>query len=174
MKISELKITVVDNPHAHLVTRGIKGGTAAHQIVFLRLMTDEGFEGNAFAWGGRSGLATAHLTASIIRPLLIGEDPLNRGVAGLMKTAALCEAFGLNCEVHTTTNALLDAANLHVCCAIRNCEYFEILIPREPFCFGVRNPIRIDGDGLVHVSDAPGLGVDLDWQALERYQVAEI
>lgn len=36
------------------------------------------------------------------------------GVTGLMKTAALCEAFGVNCEVHTTTNALLDAANLHV------------------------------------------------------------
>jgi L-alanine-DL-glutamate epimerase-like enolase superfamily enzyme len=96
------------------------------------------------------------------------------GVTGLMKTAALCEAFGLNCEVHTTTNALLDAANLHVCCAIRNCEYFEILIPQEPFSFGVRNPICIDSEGYVHVPASPGLGVDLDWDALEKYKVAEI
>jgi L-alanine-DL-glutamate epimerase-like enolase superfamily enzyme len=368
LRISDIKITVIDNPHRHLITKGIKGGTAVHQLVFLQVQTDEGYEGHAFAWGGRSGLATAHLIASIIRPLLIDEDPLNRellwqkvrqmdrwwgflpiyahgpidvalwdlaakavglplykflggfrdrlpayasslildspgafasqvleyrdmgftayklhpwgdpkrdieacsavrkaagdrmvlmsdpvggytqqqavrvgralealnyywfeeplsdydlygyqelarvldipiagvesapggvfgtvqyitqravdivrsdvswkgGVTGLMKTAALCEAFGLNCEVHTTTNALLDAANLHVCCAIRNCEYFEILVPQEPFSFGVLNPIRIDSDGCVRVSDAPGLGVDLDWDALRQYKVAEI
>ena len=96
------------------------------------------------------------------------------GVTGLMKTAALCEAFGLNCEIHTTTNALLDAANLHVSCAIRNCEYYEILIPQKPFSFGVLNPIQIDSEGYVHVTDAPGLGVELDWDALRKYTVAEI
>jgi L-alanine-DL-glutamate epimerase-like enolase superfamily enzyme len=65
-------------------------------------------------------------------------------------------------------------ANLHVSCAIRNCEYFEILIPQEPFSFGVRNPIRIDPDGLVHVSEAPGLGADLDWDSLDNHTVAEV
>ena len=368
VRITEVKIVVTDNPHSHLVTAGVKGGKAAHQVVFVRVLTDEGLEGHAFAWGGRSGLATAHLIASIIRPLLIGEDPLNReylwqkirqmdrwwgflpiyahgpidvalwdlaaksanlplyrflgayraslpayasslilgspeafseqaieyrekgfrayklhpwgdvdrdvaacaavrkavgdtmvlmsdpvagynpqqalrvgraledlkyhwleeplsdydvygyqelcrqleipiagtestpgglfgtpqyiinravdivrsdvswkgGVTGLMKTAALCEAFGLNCEVHTTTNALLDMANLHVSCAIRNCEYFEILIPQDPFTFGVLNPIRIDDQGRVSPPAGPGLGVELDWDALKKYQIAEI
>ncbi len=45
-----------------------------------------------------------------------------------MKTTALCEAFGVNCEVHTTTNALKDVTNLHLSCMIRNCEYFEVPI----------------------------------------------
>ena len=55
VKISDLKITVVDNPHAGLVTKGIKGGKAVHQIVVLRVLTDDGCQGHAFAWGGRSG-----------------------------------------------------------------------------------------------------------------------
>ncbi len=368
MRIVDVKLSVIDNPHSHIVTAGIKGGKAVHQTVFVRVITDEGLEGHAFAWGGRSGVATAHLIASIIRPLLINEDPLNReylwqkirqmdrwwgflpiyahgpidvalwdlgakaaqlplyrflgayrtslpayassliletseafaeqaveykergfpayklhpwgdpvrdveacrmvrktvgdkfvlmsdpvagynqqqalrvgraleelnfywleeplsdydiygyqelcrsleisiagvesspgglfgttqyivnravdivrsdvswkgGVTGLMKTAALCEAFGLNCEVHTTTNALLDLANLHVSCAIRNCEYFEILIPQDPFAFGVLNPIRIDERGHVSPPQGAGLGAELDWEMLKHYQVAEI
>jgi L-alanine-DL-glutamate epimerase-like enolase superfamily enzyme len=367
MIVTDVAITVVANPHSAMVTAGIKGGDAKHEIVFLQIKTDAGLEGHAFAWGGRSGLATAHLIASIIRPLLIGEDPIARellwqrvrqmdrwwgflpiyahgpvdvalwdlgakavnlplyrflgeyrtklpayasslilptvddfvkqaldyksrgyrayklhpwgdtardveacqavraavgsemilmtdpvagynqqqalrigrelerlnyhwfeeplsdydlygyqelcraldipiagvestpgglfgttqyitqravdivrsdvswkgGVTGLIKTAALCEAFGMNCEVHTTTNALLDMANLHVSCAIRNCEYFEILIPQDPFCFGVKNPIRIDSVGFVHVPQGPGLGVELDWDALENNTVAK-
>ena len=125
VKISDLKITVVDNPHAGLVTRGIKGGKAVHQIAFLRVLTDDGCEGHTFASGGRSGLATARLIASTIRPLLIGEDPLNSEL---------------------------------IWQKIRQ-------IPQEPFSFGVRNPIRIDSKGYVHVPDLPGLRVDLDWAA---------
>ena len=368
MQITDLAISVIANPFSEMVTAGVKGGKAAHDIVFLQIKTDEGLEGNAFAWGGRSGQATAHLIGSIIRPLLIGQHPLNRellwqqvrrmdrwwgflpiyahgpvdvalwdlgakaaglplyrllggyrtklpayasslilptidafvqqaqeyrakgykaykihpwgdeardveayralrselgsemvlmsdpvagysqqqalrigrelerlnytwfeeplsdydlygyqelcraleipiagvestpgglfgttqylvqravdivrsdvswkgGVTGLMKTAALCEAFGVNCEVHTTTNALLDAANLHVSCAIRNCEYFEVLIPQEPFGFGVRNPIKIDSEGFVHVTEAPGLGVEIDFDLLDNHLVCKV
>jgi L-alanine-DL-glutamate epimerase-like enolase superfamily enzyme len=368
MRITDVEISVIGNPLSPMVTAGIKGGRAAHDIVFLSVKTDEGIEGNAFAWGGRSGQATAHLIASIIRPLLIGEDPLNReqlwqsvrrmdrwwgflpiyahgpidvalwdigakaaglplyrflgacrnrlpayasslilptvdafvqqakeygamgyraykihpwgdprrdveayralraelgsemvlmtdpvagytqqqalrigreleslnyywfeeplsdydiygyqelcraleipiagvestpgglfgttqyltqravdivrsdvswkgGVTGLMKTAALCEAFGVNCEIHTTTNALLDYANLHVSCAIQNCEYFEVLIPQEPFSFGVRNPIRVDAEGFVTVPDAPGLGAEIDLDLLDNHLICRV
>jgi L-alanine-DL-glutamate epimerase-like enolase superfamily enzyme len=368
MKITDIAISVHSNPHSEMVTAGIKGGKAAHDIVFLRIKTDEGPEGHAFAWGGRSGQATAHLIGSIIRPLLVGQDPLDRerlwqevrrmdrwwgflpiyahgpvdvalwdlgakaaglplyrllgayrtklpayassliqptadafvrqalecrakgykaykihpwgepmrdieayralrsemsseivlmsdpvagytheqaikigrelerlnyywleeplsdydlygyqelcrvldipiagvestpgglfgttqylsqravdivrsdvswkgGVTGLMKTAALCEAFGVNCEVHTTTNALLDLANLHVSCAIRNCEYFEILIPQEPFSFGVKNPIAIDSEGMVTVPDTPGLGAEIDFDLLENNLICKV
>lgn len=368
MRITDVVISVIANPFSAMVTAGVKGGKAAHDIVFLQVETDEGIEGNAFAWGGRSGQATAHLIANIIRPLLIGEDPLNRellwqsvrrmdrwwgflpiyahgpvdvalwdigakaaglplyrflgayrnrlpayasslilptveafvqqakeyqtagyraykihpwgdpsrdvevyralrselgsemvlmsdpvagyslqqalrigrelerlnyywfeeplsdyniygyqelcraldlpiagvesapgglfgtpqylmqravdivrsdvswkgGITGLIKTAALCEAFGVNCEIHTTTNALLDYANLHVSCAIQNCEYFEVLIPQEPFSFGVRNPIRINAEGFVTVPETPGLGAEIDYDALDNHLICRI
>lgn len=368
MKITEIAISVIANPYSEMVTAGVKGGKAAHDIVFIEIKTDEGLTGHAFAWGGRSGQATAHLIGSIIRPLLIGQDPLDRellwqqvrrmdrwwgflpiyahgpidvalwdlgakaaglplyrflgayrtklpayasslilpsadafvqqakqyreqgyraykihpwgdpardveayralrselgdemvlmsdpvagytqqqalkigrelerlnyywfeeplsdydlygyqelcraleipiagvestpgglfgttqylaqravdivrsdvswkgGVTGLMKTAALCEAFGVNCEVHTTTNALLDLANLHVSCAIRNCEYFEVLIPQEPFAFGVKNPVKIDAEGYVHVPQGPGLGAEIEFDELENNVICRV
>jgi L-alanine-DL-glutamate epimerase-like enolase superfamily enzyme len=368
MRISDIAISVIANPFSQMVSAGVKGGKAAHDVVFLQIKTDEGLEGHAFAWGGRSGQATGHLIASIIRPLLVGQDPLDRellwqqvrrmdrwwgflpiyahgpidvalwdlgakaaglplyrllgayrtklpayasslilptvdafveqakqccsqgytaykvhpwgdpakdltayhalrselgdqfvlmtdpvagysqqqalrigreleklnyywfeeplsdydlygyqelcraleipiagvestpgglfgttqyltqravdivrsdvswkgGVTGLMKTAALCEAFGVNCEIHTTTNALLDMANLHVSCAIRNCEYFEVLIPQEPFCFGIKNPIRIDSGGYVHVSQGNGLGAEIDFDLLDNHVICRI
>jgi L-alanine-DL-glutamate epimerase-like enolase superfamily enzyme len=368
MLITDVAISIIANPFSEMVSAGVKGGKAAHDVVFLRIKTDEGLEGHSFAWGGRSGQATGHLIASIIRPLLIGQDPLNRellwqqvrrmdrwwgflpiyahgpidvalwdlgaksaglplyrllgayrtklpayasslilptidgfveqakqyrgmgysaykihpwgdpikdveayralrselgdefvlmtdpvagysqqqalrigreleklnyywfeeplsdydlygyqelcrsleipiagvestpgglfattqyltqravdivrsdvswkgGVTGLMKTAALCEAFGVNCEIHTTTNALLDMANLHVSCAIRNCEYFEVLIPQEPFCFGVKNPIRVDAEGYVHVPQSIGLGAEIDFDLLENHTICQI
>jgi len=42
MKISDIEIDVVANPLAHMVTARIKGGNAAHDIVFIRIKTDEG------------------------------------------------------------------------------------------------------------------------------------
>jgi hypothetical protein len=60
-----MKIRVIENPHSAAVTAGIKGGKASHDVVFLQIQTDEGIEGHAFAWGGRSGTATAHLIGSI-------------------------------------------------------------------------------------------------------------
>jgi hypothetical protein len=64
MKITDVAISVIANPHSEMVTAGVKGGRAAHDIVFLQIKTDEGLEGHAFAWGGRSGQATAHLIGS--------------------------------------------------------------------------------------------------------------
>ncbi len=368
MRIEEIKLSVIANPYCELLSAGLKGANAALDIVFIQIKTDEGLTGHSFGWGGRSGQATAHLIGSIIRPMLIGQDPLNRellwqqvrrmdrwwgllpiyahgpidvalwdlgakaaglplyrflgayrtklpayasslilpdtaafvqqareyqgrgyraykihpwgdpvrdveayralrselgselvlmsdpvagynqqqalkigreleklnyywfeeplsdydlygyqelsraldipiagvesspgglfgttqylsqravdivrsdvswkgGVTGLMKTAALCEAFGVNCEIHTTTNALLDMANLHVSCAISNCEYFEVLIPQEPFCFGVRNPITVDGEGYVHVPEGNGIGADIDFDALDNHLICEV
>ncbi|GMA60727.1 hypothetical protein NZD89_13950 [Alicyclobacillus fastidiosus] len=93
------------------------------------------------------------------------------GVTALRKTAALCEAFGINCEIHTTCYALLDAANLHVNCSIKNCTYHEVLLPEKQFTFGVKAPIVIDQDGYVNPPSVPGLGVEVDWELLGRSKV---
>jgi L-alanine-DL-glutamate epimerase-like enolase superfamily enzyme len=95
------------------------------------------------------------------------------GITGLRKTAAVCEAVGMNCEIHTTCYALLDAANLHVAGAIKNCTYHEVLLPEKQFTFGVKNPIEIDREGYVHVPSQPGLGLEIDWELLERTKIYE-
>ena len=90
------------------------------------------------------------------------------GVTGTLKTAHLAEAHGLQCEIHCTTMGPMDIANLHVSCAIRNCEYFELLVPEQPFRFPMKDPYPIDGAGVIHVPESPGLGVEMDWDAIDR------
>ncbi|MEW6034876.1 MAG: enolase C-terminal domain-like protein [Chloroflexota bacterium] len=96
------------------------------------------------------------------------------GIGPTKKTAALAEAFGLQCEVHSNVNPVLDAANLHVNCSIKNGEYFEQLVPEELFFFGVHEGIRIDREGYAHVPQGQGLGLEIDWDYINRFKVAEL
>ncbi len=89
------------------------------------------------------------------------------GVTGLLKAAHLAEAHGMRCEIHTTTMGPMDIANLHVSCAIKNCEYFELLVPEELFQFPMKDPYPIDHEGMIHVPQKPGLGIEFDWEGIE-------
>jgi L-alanine-DL-glutamate epimerase-like enolase superfamily enzyme len=100
---------------------------------------------------------------------------LKGGVTPLRKTMALAEAFGMNCEVHTTAYSYTDAANLHVVGASKNCDFFEMLYPLEFYNdYGVNNPLRVDSDGMVAVPQEPGIGMEIDWERLERSTVLEL
>lgn len=90
------------------------------------------------------------------------------GITGTMKIAHLAEANGLNCEIHTTTMGYMDYVNLHISCAIRNCEYFELFVPEEEFMFPMKSPLPVDEHGVIHLGDAPGVGTDLDWNVIDR------
>jgi L-alanine-DL-glutamate epimerase-like enolase superfamily enzyme len=94
------------------------------------------------------------------------------GITALIKTAHLAEAFGMNFEVHHGGNSLNNVANLHVIMAIRNCEYFEVLLPAGAQKYGLVQDIEVDRDGLVHAPDAPGLGYKIDLELIERSKVA--
>ncbi len=90
------------------------------------------------------------------------------GVTGTLKIAHLAESFGMRCEIHTTTMNYMDIANLHVSCAVRNCEFFEYFVPEEDFRFPMLGNLPIDGNGVITVPDKPGLGVELDWNLIEK------
>lgn len=108
--------------------------------------------------------AIAQNAADIVR----ADVSWKAGVTGTMKIAHLAEAHGLRCEIHCTTMGFMDMANLHVSCAIRNCEYFELLVPEEPFRFPMKDPYPIDKNGIAHVPRKPGIGVELDWDLIDR------
>ena len=90
------------------------------------------------------------------------------GITGTLKIAHLADSFGMSCEVHTTTMNYMDVANLHVCCAIRNCKYFEYFVPEEAFQFPMKSRLPIDAHGEITPPDAPGVGVELDWDLIEQ------
>jgi L-alanine-DL-glutamate epimerase-like enolase superfamily enzyme len=103
---------------------------------------------------------------------LRGDVAVKGGITALLKTAHLAEAFGMNYEVHHGGNSLNNVANLHVIMAIRNCEYFEVLLPAGAQKYGLTQDIEIDGAGLVHAPDGPGLGYTIDFELIERKQIA--
>lgn len=92
------------------------------------------------------------------------------GVTGVMKTARLAEAFGVNCEVHTSIFHQMEIVNLHCCAAMRNCDFFELLYPVEGFAFGLKQKMPIE-NGMARAPARPGLGVDLDWDEIDRCTV---
>ena len=106
----------------------------------------------------------AQRAAGIVRADVSWKD----GITGTLKIAHLAEAFGLNCEIHTTTMNYMDLVNVHVSCAIKNCEFFEYFVPEENYTLPMKGKLPIDEDGIIHVPDAPGVGAELDWEQIER------
>jgi L-alanine-DL-glutamate epimerase-like enolase superfamily enzyme len=58
--------------------------------------------------------------------------------------------------------------------AIPNCEYFEVLLPDETQKHGLVRDIEVDGNGLVHSVNGPGLGAEIDFELIERNKIAEL
>jgi L-alanine-DL-glutamate epimerase-like enolase superfamily enzyme len=103
---------------------------------------------------------------------LRGDVAVKGGITTLVKTAHLAEAFRMNYEVHHGGNSLNNVANLHVIMAIRNTEFFEVLLPDGAQKYGLVQDITVDRDGLVHAPSAPGLGYEIDFGLIERKKMA--
>ena len=102
---------------------------------------------------------------------LRGDVAVKGGITTLIKTAHLAEAFRMNFEVHHGGNSLNNVANLHVIMAIRNTEFFEVLLPDAMQKYGLAEDITVDRDGLVHAPTEPGLGAHIDFDLIERKKV---
>lgn len=105
---------------------------------------------------------------------LRGDVVIKGGITGLMKIAHLAEGFGMNCEIHDGYNSLNNVACLHVAAAVNNCQWFEILLFNAPgkhtfdhlnMCLA--EPLVIEPTGHIVVPEAPGLGVEIDWERLK-------
>jgi len=54
--------------------------------------------------------------------------------------------------------------------AVKNCEYFEVLLPEAAQKYGLVQDIEVDRQGLVHAPQKPGLGYDIDWELVKSRQ----
>jgi L-alanine-DL-glutamate epimerase-like enolase superfamily enzyme len=103
---------------------------------------------------------------------LRGDVAVKGGISALVKAAHLAEAFHMNFEIHHGGNSLNNVANLHVTMAIKNCEFFEVLLPAGAQKYGLAQDIEIDRQGLVHAFNGPGLGAAIDFDLIQRKKVA--
>jgi L-alanine-DL-glutamate epimerase-like enolase superfamily enzyme len=99
------------------------------------------------------------------------------GIWMARKIAVLAESFGVPCIQHGTSSLAL-AGYIQAGCAMNNCEWQEIIggpnLPQEqwePARKLVRTPdvFRIE-NGFVLLPDLPGLGLDLNEDAIQEYR----
>jgi len=93
------------------------------------------------------------------------------GIGPLKKIASMAEAFGMNCEIHNAVAPLYSVANLHVMCSIKNSKYHEKMV--RPYWAGVLEDVEIDRDGYITVPQKPGLGLEIDWEYINKHKTYE-
>jgi len=103
-------------------------------------------------------------------------DVLRGGITGCRKMAAVCEAFGVRCEVHMS-----GFGNLQVLGATSEdvCEYYERGLEAPgldidappPYVEAIADPL--EPDGCVAVPDGPGLGYRIRWDYIREHRLRE-
>ena len=96
------------------------------------------------------------------------------GISGARTLADLALRRNRWFTPHTWTNGIGLLANLHVCCGVGGGPYLEY--PFDPpgwtperRDFMLARPLEIDGEGWLTVPEAPGLGIELDEEAVAHY-----
>lgn len=121
--------------------------------------------------GGGFAALSAYLMEAAV-DILRADVSWKGGITGLTKAAHLCEAFGIRCEIHTAVTPIMEMANLHVACAVSNCEFVEYLFPTDLFGSDLAMPPSPNSAGLVQAPEDPGIGGAIDlvglWSAGER------
>jgi L-alanine-DL-glutamate epimerase-like enolase superfamily enzyme len=96
------------------------------------------------------------------------------GITGMLKIAHLCEAMGVKVASHHGASALMNLANLHTLCGIRNADFIEVLVPEENYNYGLKSPLRVDPEGYMTVPQHPGLGAEMDWDYIKSHTTGEL
>jgi L-alanine-DL-glutamate epimerase-like enolase superfamily enzyme len=92
------------------------------------------------------------------------------GVTGAIKVAHLAESHGLKAQVHG-----MGIANANICAAIPNNDFYEELVMSTDQIRGLkRREVLPIVDGYIRTPEAPGLGLDIDWRALEKTALAVV
>lgn len=91
------------------------------------------------------------------------------GPSEMRRIAAMAEIYNVLIAPHNPNGPLSTMASAHVCAAIPNffrCEFMFNDVPWRDEVIGHPLDIR---DGQLYLSDRPGLGVDMNEQAMERH-----
>ncbi|MCA9972970.1 MAG: mandelate racemase/muconate lactonizing enzyme family protein [Anaerolineales bacterium] len=98
------------------------------------------------------------------------------GILRARQLAAEVQAASAVYSPHTWGDGLVLLANLHVAAAVAQAPYVEFPLDPPGWTparrdFILPQPLHAAADGALQLSDAPGLGVQIDWAGLEQYAV---
>jgi L-alanine-DL-glutamate epimerase-like enolase superfamily enzyme len=100
------------------------------------------------------------------------------GITMVKKIAEWVQDAGAWFSPHTWSNGIGLIANLHLACAVSKCPFLEFpfdppawTTERRDYMLRPEDRLMIDDAGYLHVPEKPGLGCELDQEALSRYEV---
>ena len=95
------------------------------------------------------------------------------GISEVWRVARLAAAHGLRFATHSWSDAVAIVANAHVVSALPNGVTVEIDRMNNPFVDDLlRRPLEVV-DGEIALGDRPGLGIELNWEAVERSRMQD-
>ncbi len=96
------------------------------------------------------------------------------GFTECRKIAALSLAYDKMFTPHTFFSAVLTAANIHFAASLPNVPFIESEENENPLRTELlKTPLEHDGQMNYFVPQKPGLGIELNWDVVERYLVRE-
>ncbi|MFO0819296.1 MAG: mandelate racemase/muconate lactonizing enzyme family protein [Pirellulales bacterium] len=91
------------------------------------------------------------------------------GITEARRIAWMCADANLQFVSHGWNTAIGLAADLHLAAAIPVAKYVEYLTPAPYIDDIITQPFQLDADGLLTIPTTPGLGVELNRDALRRF-----
>ena len=98
------------------------------------------------------------------------------GITGLRRVALMAQEHNLIFTPHTWGNGVGQIANAHLTAGLTDAPYLEFPFDPPEWDLDRRDymlaePCRVDANGWINLSDAPGLGIMLDEAALARTRI---
>lgn len=103
-------------------------------------------------------------------------DVLRGGITGVKKAVAVCEAYGVRCEIHMS-----GFGNLQILGSTSEdtCEYYERGLEGPGVEYDISQPYweevcdPMDSDGYVRVPQEPGMGYKIKWNFIEENRIKD-
>jgi L-alanine-DL-glutamate epimerase-like enolase superfamily enzyme len=105
----------------------------------------------------------------------VAQPDLSRcgGFTAARKIAWMAQEHSIELCPHAWLTDLLTAASLHMNAAIPRSLFLEFNVSENSMLREIiANPLRLNPDGTIDVPEAPGLGIEIDARAVEKFRVA--
>jgi L-alanine-DL-glutamate epimerase-like enolase superfamily enzyme len=114
----------------------------------------------------------AHFTPYMVNHIVdIIRPDAKYGITMTKKIADMCDAFGLKFELHGFGFAACQFANLNIIGSCRSSDFFEKMFDAIPYDACAKDTVQIDKEGFVHMPTKPGLGIEFDFDEIEKRTV---
>ncbi|HEY2807245.1 MAG TPA: mandelate racemase/muconate lactonizing enzyme family protein [Steroidobacteraceae bacterium] len=99
------------------------------------------------------------------------------GITGLRRIAVMAQEHHVTFTPHTWTNGIGVTANAHLAAGLADASFFEFPFDPPEWSlerrdFLMSEPLRVDRDGYINLTDAPGMGYALDEARLEATRLS--